>query len=81
MSFVVIQPAAFDGIFYVPGILIWNPRLGLFLGCLQGTPSYNSGFRSSVQQNDHLGEERHEVWYQESMFSALASYDFPLQSL
>ena len=41
--------------------------------------NYNFGFRSSLQKSDHPGQRRHEVWYQETMFSALVPYDFPQQ--
>ena len=36
------------------------------------SPVITSFFRSSVQNNDHQGEGRHEVWLRETMFSALA---------
>ena len=42
---------------------------------------YNFGFRSSLQKNGHPGVGRREVWDQETMFSELVSYDFPLISL
>ena len=43
-----------------------------------GAPSYKFGFRSSVQRNVLSGEGRHEVWYRQTMFSQVVSYDFPL---
>ena len=36
--------------------------------------SYNFGFRSSVQKNDHPGGRRHEVWHLEAMSSSLKCF-------
>ena len=45
---------------------------------LSGLPSYKFGFRSFVQKNGPRGKEDTRVWYQETMFSQMVSYDFPL---
>ena len=56
----------------------------LLLGCpFLGTPSYNFDFRSSVQKKRSScggggrGEDTR-VWYRETMFSKVVTYDFPL---
>ena len=49
------------------------------LGCPWGTPSYDCGFRSSPQKNVEPGEGRQDVWYRETLFSQVVSYDFSLQ--
>ena len=43
------------------------------------SPVVISIFGRLCRKNDHPREGRNDVWQQETMFSALVSYDFPLQ--
>ena len=53
----------------------------LFTGLpLLGLPSYKFSFRSSVKTVPR-GREDTRVWYRETMFSQVVSYDFPLHGL
>ena len=66
----------------------WSPKpifweLELFTGAppFQGCPVINSVFGRLCKKTVPRGREDTRVWYRETMFSQVVSYDFPLHGL
>ena len=62
--------------FYFHEVL--QPLKNLYYWAACGRPSRYFGFWSFSYKNEHPGEETHEVWDRETVFSQVVSYDFLL---